>query len=230
VVTTDSKAPVLYFAAATLIVLLGVGMAVTRFPGGFDWAYTVISRLGSARHNPAGAPWLSGSLLVATALLWPVARHLARPSTPGGLRPCVSAMALRVGLMGGALLGLEGLFQLDLSRITRKGHEILALATFLGMYWGVLGLHVHRVRHAAAAPWPALLVVLTLCAVGVSQLALYVDQRDLGWVNTGWREMGVPLWLSFAFWQWLAVAFLGAGLGSLLVRRTAPRERTPLRA
>jgi hypothetical protein len=29
--------------------------------------------------------------------------------------------------------------------------------------------------------------------------------------------MGVPVWLSFAFWQWLAVAFLGLGLGYLVV-------------
>ncbi len=28
--------------------------------------------------------------------------------------------------------------------------------------------------------------------------------------------MGVSFWLSFAFWQWLAVAFLWLGLGHLL--------------
>jgi hypothetical protein len=88
---------------------------------------------------------------------------------------------------------------------------------------GVMGFYYHRVRHAASSLWPALLVVLPLCAVGLSQLALYFDQRDLGWVNTAWREMGVPVWLSFAFWQWLAVWFLGLGLGYLVLWK--PRRR-----
>jgi hypothetical protein len=205
-----------WYAGAVASIIIGVVMAGRQFPGGFDWAYTVISRLGSSRHNPGGAFWLSGSLLVAVCLLWPVATHLGG-RTAGAGRPWVAGTALRVGLIGGALLALEGLLLLDLTRLGRKGHEVLALATFLGFYGGVLGLFVHRIRDAGAAIWPALLVMAPLCAVGGSQLALYLGQRDLGWVNTGWREMGVPLWLSFAFWQWLAVAFLGLGLGYLVV-------------
>jgi hypothetical protein len=216
-----------WYAGAVASIIIGVVMAGRQFPGGFDWAYTVISRLGSSRHNPGGAFWLSGSLLVAVCLLWPVATHLGG-RTAGAGRPRVAGAALRVGLIGGALLAMEGLLLLDLSRLGRKGHEVLALATFLGFYGGVLGLFVHRIRNAGAAIWPALLVMAPLCAVGGSQLALYLGQRDLGWVNTGWREMGVPLWLSFAFWQWLAVAFLALGLGYLVVAsgRSAASGRT----
>jgi len=29
--------------------------------------------------------------------------------------------------------------------------------------------------------------------------------------------MGIPIWLSFAFWQWLAIGFLWAGLGLLVL-------------
>jgi hypothetical protein len=122
---------------------------------------------------------------------------------------------------------LEGLFVLELSRRIPKSHEILALVTFLGFYGGVLGLYVHRIRQAISFLPPALMVLLPLCAVGVSQLVLYFDQRDLGWVETSWRELGVPFWLSFAFWQWLAVLFLGLGIGYLLVARAPAEPDTP---
>jgi hypothetical protein len=215
-VESDRDRALVFCAAAGLVAASGVGVAAVRFPGGFDWAYTVISRLGSHAHNPDGAVWLSAALLAAVTLLWPVARHLGRAGGAEHKRPKVSIAALCVGLVGGALLGLEGLFALELSRLARKGHEIVALLTFGALYWGVLGLCFHRIRHAAASPWPALLVIVPLLAVGASQLALYFDQRDLGWVDTGWRELGVPVWLSFAFWQWLAVAFLGIGIGYLV--------------
>jgi hypothetical protein len=214
--TSPGNDAALYFGGAVLAILVGVAVAVTRFPGGYDWAYTVISTLGSHSHNPAGARWLAGSLLAAAILLWPVTHRLSRAFTAAGRRPAVSTAALRVGLAGAALLALEGLLVLDLSRVTRKGHEIVALLTFMGAYVGVLGLYAHRVRHTGAALWPALLVILPLCAVGISQLFLYFDQRELGWVHTGWREMGVSVWLSFAFWQWLAVACLGIGLAGLV--------------
>jgi hypothetical protein len=221
---TDWNRALLLFSAAAFVVAGGVAVAAARFPGGFDWVYTVVSRLGSQRHNPEGAAWLSLSLLLAVGLLWPVAGALARAGGEPAALPHRSIIALRIGLIGAGLLALEGLFTLDFSRITRKGHEIVALATFLGMYGGVLGLYAHRLRQSSSFLWPALLVVVPILAVGLSQLSLYLDQRDLGWVDTAWREMGVPFWLSFAFWQWLAVAFLGIGigLGVLVAVRSGP--------
>jgi hypothetical protein len=215
-----------WYGAAVYAVTTGVAVAMARYPGGFDWMYTVISRLASRNHNPDGGAWLSGGLLVGMLLLWPAASGLREPGGPPGLRTAVAA--LRVGLIGGVLLAIEGLFAIDLSRIARKGHEILALVTLLALYGGILGLYVHRIRRDRRAPLTALLVVGPLIAIGLSQMALYFDQRDLGWVNTGWRELGVPLWYSFAFWQWLAVAVLGIGLGHLIatsadVRREGAR-------
>jgi hypothetical protein len=211
------------YAAAALVMMAGVGAAVAQFPGEFDWVYTVISKLGSRTHNPVGGLWLSGALLVAVLLLWPVTRALAAAGPQGSAHPRVPIAALRAGLAGGALLALEGLFGLQLSWLGRKGHELVALVTFLGLYAAVLGLYLHRIRQSISFLWPALLVLLPLGAVAVSQVAVYFDQRELGWVNTAWREMGIPFWLSFAFWQWLAVAFLGIGLGALLtIREAAP--------
>jgi hypothetical protein len=210
------------YVAAVLAIGVGVSVAVARFPGGFDWAYTVISKLASRKHNPEGAVWLCGGLLAAMLLLWPAAGRLGRGhGRPDHLRAALAL--LRAGLFGGALLAVEGLLVLDLSGIMRKGHEALALLTLLALYAGVLGLYVHRIRRRSPFLWPALVVLLPLVAVGASQLALYFDQRELGWVDTSWRELGVPLWLSFAFWQWLAVALLGAGIGHLIAT-TEPAE------
>jgi len=206
------------FCGAVAAVALGVTLAAWRYPSGFDWAYTVISRLASERRNPDGALWLSGGFLVGMLLLVPVTGYLARRGIQPGSPAPRSVFLLRLGVAAGILLGLEGLLRLDLSVLHRKGHEAVALLAFLGFYGGVLGLHIRGVRHQGQSVWPALLVVAPLVAVGLSQVALYFDQRDLGWVNTDWREMGVPVWFSFAFWQWLAVAFLVFGLAHLLLR------------
>jgi hypothetical protein len=215
------------YAAAVLAIALGIAIAFARFPGGYDWAYTVISKLASRRHNPDGAIWLCGGLLVAVLLLWRAVRPLG--GRPGGERPGAALIALRAGLIGAGLLAIEGLFSVNLSSFIRKGHELLALLTLLALYGGVLGLYAGRIRRDRPFLWPALLVLLPLVAVGLSQLALYFDQRDLGWVDTSWRELGVPIWLSFAFWQWTAVALLGAGLGHLIATAGAPAPR-PARA
>jgi hypothetical protein len=214
-----------FFAGACAVLVGGVATAAATFPGGFDWVYMVISKLGSRTHNPVGGLVLSASLLAAVCLLWPVAGVLGRCGG-AGQRPVLATAALRVGLVGGGLLALEGLIGLDLTRIGRKGHELVALFTFLGLYGGVLGLYLHRIRRSGAFVLPALVVVLPLCAVAATQGALYFGQRDLGWVDTAWREMGVPFWLSFAFWQWMAVVFLVTGLGWLLLfREAAARPR-----
>jgi hypothetical protein len=215
----DRRGVRIRYGAAVLVIVLGTVMAAAHYPGGFDWAYTVISKLASQKHNPAGSTWLSGGLLIAVILLWPVAGHLGSTAAGKPRSPRAATAALRLGLAGGALLALEGLFALDFSAAIRKGHEAVAVLTLLGCYTGVLGLYWHRIRQDAGFLWPALCVVLPIAAVGVSQLVLYFDQRDLGWVNSDWRAMGVPFWLSFAFWQWLAVAMLGTGFGHLVMAR-----------
>ena len=217
----DKLRALTWYGAAALLVCLGVGFAATRFPGGYDWGYSVISRLASIRHNPEGGRWLAGSLLAAVFLLWPVSRYL--DSTQGGGGPTVAVGMLRAGLIGAGVLGLEGVLGVAFSRHLRKAHEVAALITFFGFYGGVLGLYLHRIRSEAASLVPGLLVVLPLLAAGATQLILYFDQRDLGWVSTDWREMGVPIWLSFAVWQWLAVLLLALGIGHLILTSNGKR-------
>jgi hypothetical protein len=166
-------------------------LAASYFPGGFDWAYTVASELASKKHNPQGNFWFAGALMLAMALLWPT------------------------GLLSGALLGLERLLIRDLSAQFYKAHEILGLFTFFGLYFGIVSFLVPAMLRQKAHVFTLMLIVSPLLAIGITQFWLYLDQRDLGWVDTGWRAMGIPVWLSFAYWQWLAIGFLWLGLGLL---------------
>ena len=157
-------------------------------------------------------------------MLWPCVSALAQRLRASATRATRLAIgALRFGLVCFALVGVEGLLIRDLSSWIYKGHEILALAGFLGMYLGILGLLAQLMLRQRLYVVPAFLVVSPLLAIGITQLWLYLAQRDLGWVGPDWREMGIPLWLSFAFWQWLAIAFLWAGLGLLALGR--PRNQ-----
>jgi len=129
---------------------------------------------------------------------------------------------LRVGIFLGVLVGIERLLFFDVSQNAHKAHEILALICFLNLYLGSLLVQVGRIRHCSGSFWPAWVIIVPLVGIGASQLVLYLDQRDLGWVDTSWRAMEIPFWMSFAFWQWLAVATLWLCMGQLIASaRTA---------
>jgi len=176
----------------------------------------VASSLASQKHNPTGSIWFAGALSLAMILLWPYVSSLKKaqlPALPATAKFAISA--LRTGLICGALLGLEKLLIRDLSNWVYKAHEILGLLTFMGLYFGIFVLLAQVMLRKKIFALPFLLVASPLLAIGITQFWLYLDQRDLGWVDTSWREMGIPLWLSFAFWQWLAIGFLWLGLGLL---------------
>jgi hypothetical protein len=198
------------FALALATFWVGVVMAARHFPDPpFDWMYRVVSELASRKHNPPGGHWFSIALGLSMLALWPVVSCLR--DTVGDRRwPIV---ALRAGILFGVAVGIERLVFVRLSSIVDNGHEALAVGAFAGLYTGMLGLYWQRVRLGWTG---ALVVAAPLAAIFVTQIVIYFDQRDLGWVDHGWREMGVSPWLSFAFWQWLAVAFLWVGLGHLL--------------
>lgn len=207
-----------FFAAACGAAAFGVAMAVREFPGEFDWMYTVLSHLASTRRNPEGGRWLAGAFLVAVVLLWPVVTRIGECGAEGeGRRGHRTAtLTLRVGLLGGGLLGIEGVTGLRFSDYLHKAHEATALLTFFAFYGGVLGHLALRARASRGFRLPAALIILPVVGVGFAQLGLYIDQRDLGWVTTDWRALGVPFWMSLAFWQWTAAGCLATGLGVLV--------------
>jgi len=204
----------------------GSFLAAKQYPGGFDWHYTVASSLASQKHNPGGSIWFAGALCLAMILLWPYVSALKKarlPALPATAKLAIAA--LRTGLVCGALLGLEKLIIRDLSNWVYKAHEILGLLAFSGLYLGILVLLVQAMLREKIFTLPSLLVASPLLAIGITQFWLYLDQRDLGWVDTSWRELGIPLWLSFAFWQWLAIGFLWLGLGLLAFIRLTEIRR-----
>jgi hypothetical protein len=202
--------------ASLLVLSCGLILAARHYPGGFDWPYTVVSALASQKHNPTGSIWFAGALSLSMLLLWPYVSSLKKDLCPSlSVAAKFAIGALRFGMVCGALVGLERLLIHHLSDWVYKAHEILALLVFFGMYFGVLGLLILVMLRQKLYVVPVLLVASPLLAIGITQFWLYLEQRELGWVDASWREMGIPIWLSFAFWQWLAIGFLGIGLGLL---------------
>lgn len=223
---TRSRALMAYSLSVATI-LAGMVLASRRFPGGLDWVYTVMSALASRKHNPQGAAYFAAGISVALALLWPAASWVGRRDDASRGLARFGLLALRTGIVLGVLVGVERLVFHHFSQILRKGHEALSLLAFLSLYAGVLSLHANRARRGVASLWSSAVAIAPLVAIGISQLYLYLDQRDLGWVDRSWRDMGVSRWLSFAFWQWLAAAALWASVGHLVVARRAASDRPP---
>ena len=208
------------FLTSLLVFVLGTFAAGKHYPGGFDWVYTVASALASQKHNPTGSNWFAGALCLSMVLLWPYVTAV-KEKLVLLFRPSQFALfMLRAGLFFGALLGLEKLLVRDLSNWLYKSHEMLALLMFAGLYIGVLGLLIQMMLRQKVYLLHFVSVIGPLIAISITQFWLYIEQRDLGWVDTSWREMGIPFWLSFAFWQWLAIGFLWLGLGLLCFTRT----------
>jgi hypothetical protein len=205
-----------WYVASLLVLCFGMIMSARYYPGGFDWRYKVASALASQKHNPAASVWFAGALSLAMVLLLPYVSALKK-----GLSPSLSAAAklaitaLRTGIICAALLGLERLLIRDLSDLVFKAHEILGFFAFLGLYFGILSLLGKAMLRQRIYAFPAFMVVSPLLAIGITHFWLYLAQREIGWVDTSWKELGTPVLLSYAFWEWLAIGFLWIGLGML---------------
>lgn len=214
----------LCFGLGLAVFVAGLALAAAAYPAGFDWQYMVVSRLASRKHNPDGSLWFSLGLALAMLLLWPVMDRI-RPD--GGGR--FAGRALRAGILFACLVGLERALLVHVSDRLDKSHEALALLAFLSLYLGLLATYASRLRSGTLRTWPALPSLVPLVGVGVANLALYLLQRDVGWVKPNWRALGIPVWQSFAFWQWLTVAALWVAVAHLLAT-SSPRPSRPVRA
>jgi hypothetical protein len=196
----------------------GMWMADERYPSEYDWRYITMSSLVYPDRNPRGYLWAwTGVALCALAGLywtgvrrWQSARSggLARPSGVRALTIGYACM-MSCGMLPGPLLRLP------------KLHEVLALSAFFGIGIGLVQATLQAGRHSVwldALPGNRRWYAVVLAAVAVSPVMLaalaqgYVSyaRPELPWVSLAWRTRGVPVWLSFAFWEWLTCAVFSA--------------------
>jgi len=186
-------------------------VAAARFPSEYDWRYMTTSMLIYPERNPAGHLWASAALVVCAGagLVW-----------VGALRGTLRLHGRWVLAAGYGCMILSSLLPERWFAI-RRGHETLAIAGFIGVCYGlVLVSHSARTLKPALRRWlPPLLAVTAfspLVAAGVTQIYLTWWRPELPWVGLAWRTQGVPLYLSFALWEWITCALLSvymAGIG-----------------
>jgi hypothetical protein len=76
--------------------------------------------------------------------------------------------------------------------------------------------------YASGAAAAALLPILL---AGLAQAYVRYALPELRWVSLSWRENGVPVYLSFAFWEWATclVLSLYTLVVLLVAQQTSPR-------
>ncbi len=200
----------------------GLLMAVHLYPSEYDWRYMTMSNLVYPERNPAGHFWASAGIVLCglSGLYW--ARILARRAVQAGEGGSSAVIAmLRLGFFSMVCCALlpERLWPMP------KGHEFLALSAFLCLCAAIV-LHTFRtVEHylarrmgtsaKAARRYAGLAAALPLTPLLLASLAqTYVSRMrpELPWVGLAWRDIRVPLYLSFAFWEWATCAALTTSL------------------
>lgn len=198
----------------TLVVLFaGIGLSWYFFPGPFDWRYRVISSLISQVDNPGGNRYFCLSLALTMIMLIPVAGFFRRglESVAPGIVG-FSYHSILLGFVGSSIVALERLFFRNISSGIRSFHEYLALTSFTGLFLGVIwfwwsAVQSHCIRkRLPTSTAQAIFAASALPVIGMasSQAYLFFNRRELGWVGPHWAKLGIPLYLSFAFWEWLA--------------------------
>jgi hypothetical protein len=212
----------------------GMVMAGRSYPSEYDWRYITISSLVYADRNPNGYLWARGGTVLCglAGLCW-AALRARKGKQPGVAERPTGLWALQLGYLCMVCCAvLPG----RLLRIP-KGHELLALAAFVGICVGMVQLTFTAVAGSArlgnlpGSPrlHAGIVAGVTLSPVVLAAVAqAYVSYAlpALPWVSLAWRARGVPVYLSFAFWEWVGCAVFSACM-VFLSRMTwaAPRWR-----
>ena len=189
----------------------GMFAAVERYPSEYDWRYITISSLVYGDRNPGGYLWARAGLALCglAGLYWMTTltrklRQLGAPVRPAWI------WVLGVGylsMLSCALLP-DGLVP------SSRAHDLLALVAFVGVCAGLVGATLSVVERSPR-PKPLVgsrrLYARILSGVPLSPIVLaalaqaYVSRvlPGLPWVGLVWRARGVPVYLSFAFWEWV---------------------------
>jgi len=199
---------------------VGMLMAARGYPSEYDWRYMPISHLLSPVRDPAGYLWAwTGIVLFSLCgLCWTVLLVRCRDQEgakkqPGGIR------ALQFGFLcaiGAAVLP-PWLLRVE------KGHEILAVFAFAGLCIGMVRLMFQTIERTLMVRMRrftgndrlpgAVLAATAVFPIALAALAqAYVQYAlpELRWVSLSWRAGGVPVYLSFTFWEWVTCVVLSA--------------------
>lgn len=183
-----------------LVFWVGLVLAARRYPSAYDWRYMTISSLLYPDRDPEGYRWACSGLVLCALAGWWWVRALRASST-----------GLRLGFVFMLACVLWPSQRLGLPRV----HQALALMAFAGISAGIVrrSWQTAHAQRSGTGPRPRSLAVF-LCAVPLLPVALaalsqaYIAYAlpTLPWVGMSWRAYGIPVCLSFAFWEWLTCA------------------------
>ncbi len=208
----------------------GMLIAGCKYPGGYDWQYTTISSLVYAERDPGGFLWArSGMWLCGMfGLYWTARLGQSSKHWPAAQAAGVWTLAFGYGCMACCALLPEHWLGAP------RGHDALALAAFMSLCIGTMRGSFTAVygsvkqRRLTGLPW--LYAGMLACGVLAPVLLAAVTQAyvshvlpALPWVSPVWRARGVPVYLSFAFWEWVTCAVLSFYL--VVLSRTVAGRR-----
>jgi hypothetical protein len=196
----------------------GLVIAAGCYPAEYNWRYMTLTGLLSSEHNPAGHLWASGGIALCglCGLCWTQLLGRQRRREGAG-RAGIRLLQAGALFMAGAVVLPAQPFGI------RKGHEILVTLAFACWCLGMVGLlfraaeqalrrrawgSIHNQRRCAALVGG--LAAVPVLLAGAAQAYVYYALPTLHWVSLSWRAQGIPVYLSFAFWEWVTCAVLSA--------------------
>jgi len=204
---------------------VGLWIAMRRYPSEFDWSYMTISSLVYPDRDPGGYAWAwAGIVLCALGgLYWSAVLLCGQRQLPPPER-AAGAWALGAGFVCMVCCALLP----DRFIPVPKGHETLAIAAFFGICIGTVQLAFHATKRslrlrghdptgspqvfAGVLAGTALLPILL---GGIVQAYVNYARPELPWVGLEWRARALPVYLSFAFWEWTSCAVLSVYIALL---------------
>jgi hypothetical protein len=198
----------------TVAFWIGMALAARSYPSVYDWRYMTISSLVYAERNPSGFLWARAGLFLCgvAGLYW------TTELLQGWRRLYIAERSIGILVLGLGYLCMACCAILpEGGVIPPKAHDLLALATFVGICVGlaVVTFNVIRqsryVRKLRGSPrvYAGMVAGFALSPIVLAAIAqAYVSHElpTLPWVSLVWRELGVPVYLSFAFWEWVTCA------------------------
>ena len=199
---------------------VGMSVAAHQYPSEFDWRYMTVSSLLYADRDPAGHLWATGGLVLCglCGFFWAsVSARRWHDIGAGDWARGIKALQLGYFFTACAAGIPRSLLPVP------KGHEMLSILAFIGVWFGMISLMLQTLERpllrrmdssSRQARWLAAVLtggaVLPIALAGTAQAYVFLELPDLPWVNLSWRERGMPVYISFAFWEWVTCAVLSA--------------------